>query len=141
MTWIVAVLAAFFLKSCATSTATRQSDDPDAASESPPPSVKTIALPWIAVEGVNYEDGINQDEADRIASFYFGRFINGCGMPGPAKLTGDFWQKQLWVGIGGSYAGRFWIRRDDGNVILEPKNGKVSGITKQLLEHYGVKTD
>lgn len=93
-----------------------------------------VSLPRLSVEGVRFEDGLDESEAATLASEYFHRMVAGCGMPSKPKDEGGFWRFQLWGGYAGSDHGTLRIAKDGSEALLEPPGGGFKSSTRQLLE-------
>jgi hypothetical protein len=126
--WAASILCGILLTSCATHRTGETSQSRDAVEN------QFIELPKIAVEGVNYEDGIQYKEAVILCSEYFRRYLGLCGMPDTPDSGPEFWQSHMWRGIAGSYAGRLWIAKDGSKVLIEPARKSITTLVQKHLQ-------
>jgi hypothetical protein len=105
------------------------------------PHGKTISLPQVPADGVNYAQGITYDGAVLVARAYFIKFIGACGGPDTPQDFGEFWRIQLWGGFAPSDYGRFWLAKDGSKIMLEPPRKGLKSSTKSLLQRQGIAYD
>lgn len=67
---------------------------------------------------INLNDGIDEKEAQILATQYFLSFISGCGMPLRPLDKGHYWDIGLVVG--------YTATKLDKNLIIDKKTGKIS---------------
>jgi len=99
---------------------------------------KAISLPQLTMEGVNLDDGLQEQEAATLSSAYFDRYISGCGMPDKPQEEALHWRVQLWGGFGGSDFGTLRLAKDGSHVLLSPPRGGFKSSTQQLLRQQNV---
>lgn len=95
---------------------------------------RAVALPRLAVEGVNFNDGLKKKEAATLSVVYFRRFVSGCGEPDDPQEDGQYWRVRLWSGFNPSDAGTLRFAKDGSEVLLSPPKGGFGAITQLLLE-------
>jgi hypothetical protein len=76
--------------------------------------------------GVNANDGIDQREAESIATIYFGEYINGCGGPDTPTLSNGVWMAPVREGFAGKL-NPWQIRIDAGTGAVSYANGPSFG--------------
>ncbi len=104
-----------------------------------PQSTKQVALPKLDKEGVNFNDGLQKQEAAALASLYHSTFVSSCwSMPDEPKSYGRFWMVQLHGGLGGTDYGKLLFAKDGSGVFLEPPEKGFGNDTKWLLTHNNI---
>src|ERR1041385_7205989 len=79
-----------------------------------------VSLPKLTTEGVNFDDGIQKEEAAALSSVYFDKFVSLCGMPDAPKEDGKFWRVELWCGFLPGPCGTLRIAKDGSEILLVP---------------------
>ena len=95
-----------------------------------------IALPVLAVDHVDWKDGLGEGEVKLLSSFYFKRFVSGCGMPDSPKDCGEFWCVQLWSGYVATDAGKLWFSKDGSRVFLDASKTRLNR-AQRVVERVG----
>ena len=101
-----------------------------------------VALPVLQLHSaIETADGVDKREAGFIAGLYMARYISACGMPGEPVLERDSWVTKAWVGIVGSYAGKFRISQATGGVLYEPPRNRLTKYQVEMIERGIAHTD
>lgn len=98
-------------------------------------STQAVSLPKLTLDGVTFEDGLDEQEAAIVSSEYFHRFVSGCGMPDKPQDDGSYWRVQLWGGYGGTDYGTLRLAKDGSTVLLSPPRRGFGTVTQHMLRN------
>ncbi|MHC5082930.1 MAG: hypothetical protein ACYTET_03195 [Planctomycetota bacterium] len=83
---------------------------------------------------VNFEDGINKNEAEILANAYFMHYVNGCGGAYPAINEGQRWRVETFVGYGGQPSYPIYIEKE--TRVIHSKMGPTVEIADFIQTDY-----
>jgi hypothetical protein len=101
-------------------------------------SAKVISLPKLTVEGVTFNDGLQEQEAGVLSSKYFHSFVSGCGFPDEPQDDGHYWRVQLWGGYFPTDYGTLRLAKDGSEVLLVPPTRGFQTVTQHMLKYQSI---
>jgi hypothetical protein len=99
---------------------------------------KVVSLPKLTVDGVRFDDGLQEAEAATLSAEYFHNFVSGCGMPDKPQDDGRYWRVKLWGGYVATDYGTLRLAKDGSEALLEPPRGGFKSVTQEMLRYHNV---
>ena len=100
---------------------------------SPPPKLDA------EIRAINTVDGIDANEARRIADIYRQEYVNGCGALLPLTLADETWRAGMLLGYAGVPSKRFvYIHSKSGSVWSDggPRFNDLEAFRSDVVNHY-----